>query len=407
MLAKHQLDALDLLRVGSILDGRVGSGKSRAGIAFFVKICGGRFDSGNLIREEGLKDPMPLYIITTAKKRDKLEWEGELSLFGLSKEKEASWCGVEVHIDSWNNLPKYVDVQRAFFIFDEQRLVGSGAWVKTFLKLAKKNKWIMLTGTPGDTWSDYIPLFIANGFYENRTDFNTQHIIWKPFRHYPVIDRYIGTKKLEHLRSKILVRMSYAQRIPLHRHNLLCEYDRDQYMEASVGRWNRFKERPIRTSSELAYLLRRVVNSDSSRKKKTAEILEKHSRLIVFYNFTYERDALLELAEELSISVAEWNGQKHQPTPTGERWMYILQYASGSEAWECTETDAILFYSLNYSYRVITQAEGRINRMNTGFPELHYYFLKSTAPIDVAITKAIKAKKVFNEKNYCDSLSGV
>ena len=73
--------------------------------------------------------PKDLYIITTAKKRDTLEWEGELSPFLLSTNPDVNLYQNKVVIDSWNNISKYKDITDAFFIFDEQRVVGSGTWV--------------------------------------------------------------------------------------------------------------------------------------------------------------------------------------------------------------------------------------------------------------------------------------
>ena len=191
----NQLLALEQLKSGSILCGGVGSGKSRTSLAYFtVKECKGGLNG------EPMKDPKNLYIITTAKKRDSKEWEDEFPPFPFDE--------IDICIDSWNNIGKYADVKDSFFIFDEQRLVGSGAWVKAFLKISKSNHWILLSATPGDTWMDYIPVFIANGFYKNRTEFIRRHVVYSRFAKFPKVDHYVETGRLLRLRKSILVNMT-------------------------------------------------------------------------------------------------------------------------------------------------------------------------------------------------------
>lgn len=342
---------------------------------------------------------MDLYIITTAKKRDDVEWEGECSRFMLSTKREDSYCGVKVTVDSWNNIAKYAEVRNAFFIFDEQRLVGSGAWVKAFLSIARTNQWILLSATPGDTWIDYAPVFIANGYYKNRTDFIRQHVVYNNFSKFPKIDHYVETGRLERLRRSILVNMPYSRTTKRHVRNIGVEYDMESHERVWKKRWHIYEDRPIKDVGELFIVARKLVNSHSSRLAAVMETYEKHPKLIIFYNFDYELLALRTLETTLGVKVAEWNGHKHEPVPTGDSWLYLVQYTAGAEGWNCISTDAILFYSLNYSWRLNEQARGRIDRMNTSYTDLYYYLLRSSAPIDQAIMKALNQKKNFNEKS--------
>jgi hypothetical protein len=391
------------MRNGSILCGGVGSGKSRTSLAYYFKECGGGIEGDCKDAYIPMSDPKDLYIITTARKRDTLEWEGELCPFLISTNPEASWYGdkLKVVIDSWNNIGKYKDVTNAFFIFDEQRVVGSGAWVKSFLKIAKSNRWILLSATPGDTWSDYIPVFVANGFYRNRSEFIREHVVYSRYiTKYPKIDRYLNTGRLIRLRNSILVDMDFQRQTVSIHEDVYVNYDIHKYKEAMRTRWDPYKEEPIQQASGLCYVLRRIVNTDETRQKALLELAEKHPRMIVFYNFDYELDILKGLYYGENVEVAEWNGHKHQPIPEGDSWVYLVQYTAGAEGWNCIRTDTIVFYSQNYSYKIMQQSAGRIDRLNTPYRRLYYYHLKTRSGIDLAISKALGEKKKFNETRW-------
>lgn len=396
-LRDYQLDAVDKLRNGSILCGGVGSGKSRTSLAYYYKEQGGILGTKNYVK---MKNPKDLYIITTARKRDTLEWEGEFGPFLISTNPEVGMYNHTVVIDSWNNIQKYADVRDAFFIFDEQRVVGYGAWSKTFIKIARNNDWILLSATPGDTWSDYIPVFIANGFYKNKSQFEREHVVWSRFTKYPKIDRYLNTGRLIRLRNRILVDMDFQRLTVSHHEDVYVNYDISLYKDTVRNRWNPYENKPIKNASELCYTWRKIVNTDESRQLALLEIFEKHPKMIVFYNFDYELDILKGLYYGDEVDIAEWNGHKHQPVPDSERWVYLVQYTAGAEGWNCIKTDTIVFYSQNYSYKIMQQSAGRIDRLNTPFLDLYYYHLKSRSGIDLAISKALREKKKFNERKY-------
>lgn len=395
-LADHQKEAVTKMFSGCILNGGVGTGKSRTGLYYYCKQQGGDMDP-----YVPMKNPKDLYIITTAKKRDSLEWQQEMLPFYLSTdEKENIWYKNKVVVDSWNNITKYVGVEDAFFIFDEDRVTGSGVWVKSFYKIAKVNEWIILSATPGDTWQDYIPVFIANGFYKNKTEFIREHVIYSRFTKYPKIDRYINTGRLVRLRNKILIDMDVTRHTIPHHEDIYVNYQISKYKDAMRNRWDPYKNEPIQQASGLCYVLRRIVNEDESRQMALMEILEDTPRAIIFYNFDYELDILMNLAQGASIEVAQWNGHKHQPVPDSDRWVYLVQYTAGCEGWNCIKTNTIIFYSQNYSYKVMQQASGRIDRLNTPYTDLYYYHLKSRSGIDLAISRALSEKKQFNEGKF-------
>jgi len=401
-LFDYQIEAVKKMKNGCILCGGVGSGKSLTALSYYYLQNGGDPDSligGDYIPMDD--PPKDLYIITTARKRDTLEWEGELSPFLLSTHPEINlYHNHKVIVDSWNNIGKYVDVTDAFFIFDEQRVIGSGAWVKSFLKITKNNDWILLSATPGDTWQDYIPVFIANGFYKNRTEFTREHIIYSHFTKFPKIDRYIGTGKLLKLRRSILIDMDFKRETISHHEDVYVSYNIETYKDVSRTRWNPYKNEPIQNAGELCYVWRKIVNSDESRQVAVLEIFENHPKVIIFYNFDYELEILKNLGFGSGVKIAEWNGHKHEPIPNSKSWVYLVQYNAGCEGWNCITTDTIIFYSQNYSYKVMVQAAGRIDRLNTPYTDLYYYHLKSRSGIDLAISKSLKAKKNFNETKF-------
>lgn len=400
-LYPHQTAALNEMRNGCILKGDVGSGKSITALAYyFIKECGGSLKLNGVGDYAEMETSKDLLIITPGKKRDDKEWEKECVPFNLRNERDISFDGVKVTIDSWQNIQKYVDVKDHFVIFDEQRLVGSGAWVKAFYKIAKNNRWIVLSATPGDHWFDYLPIMVANGYYKNRTDFIQQHVVWKPFSKFPKVDRYVDVGRLYKIRKEIIINMPDKRHTKRHIHQTMVPHDKELMEKVIKKRWHVYEERPIKDAGELFQVMRKVVNTDKSRIDEVHKLFDKHPRLIIFYNFKYELESLRTLEASLGVPVAEWNGEKHEAIPEGNSWIYLVQYTAGAEGWNCITTDATVFFSLNYSYKINEQARGRIDRMNTKYTDLYYYVIRSGAMIDQQIWKAITLKQNFNEKEY-------
>lgn len=396
-LYSHQERALDRLRSGCILVGGVGTGKSRTALAYyFVKECGGEVRGCY----EPMKAPKDLVIITTARKRDTGEWEAELAPFRLSPTTVKRDDDILIAIDSWNNIAKYEDMKDAFFIFDEQRVVGKGRWAKSFIKIARKNNWLLLTATPGDVWADYISVFVANGFYRNFSDFTRKHIVYSPFTKYPKIQRYLDEDILEMHRRAITVTMKFAKGTTQHHHIVYTSYDKAAMERLGKDRWNIYRDEPIKDASELCYAMRKLVNSDPSRIEAVMMLLKDHPKAIVFYNFDYELEILRKAMLSSKMIFGEWNGHRHDPLPSGDKWVYLVQYTAGAEGWNCTTTDTVIFYSLNYSYKSMTQAAGRIDRMNTPYEDLFYFRMVTKSQIDGAIQKALESKKTFNERQF-------
>lgn len=431
-LRPHQRIAVDKMHNGCVLAGDVGSGKTFTSLWYFYsKVMGGV--PGDL---GSIRTPMDIYVITTAKTRDAMSWHSTAADLGISTNRENSIEGVKLTVDSWNNIGKYTDVENAFFIFDEQRLVGTGAWTKSYYKIAKRNRWIMLSATPGDVWLDYAAVFIGNGFYKNITEFREKHVVYSPYHKHPKVLRYNAVGTLVRHRNAVLVEMPFLRHTKRHIEYIECDYDVALIEKVVKERWHVYETRPLRDVAELFSVMRKVVNSDSSRTKTVSDLLKKHRKLIVFYNFNYELEALRSLASNVRASttssstnsssgqqttkndasercllsnshdsgeswaVAEWNGHKHEPIPDTDRWLYLVQYVAGAEGWNCTSTDAMCLYSQTYSYKNDHQALGRIDRLDTPYTDLYYYRLISKAPIDLAIKKSLRMKKNFQERDF-------
>lgn len=391
----HQEKAINDLRPGSILVGGTGSGKSRTSLGYFIrKECYGNKGCTKI------EEPKDLLIITTAQKRDLKEWDDECAVFGLSQNEEESFYGIKVKIDSWQNIKKYITFHDGFVIFDEQKVVGSGAWVKAFYKITTKNRWILLTATPGDTWSDYIPVFVANGYYRNKTQFMFEHAVYDRYSKYPRVSKWLDEPKLEWLRKRVLVEMPFVKETTMHHVTINVDHNKELLKKIIKDRWNPYKNWPITSSSELYALMRRATNTDPSRLEAMLDLISKHDRMIVFYSFDYEIELLRTLKEKVSKDVvfAEWNGHVHEQIPKTDKWVYFVNYMAGAEGWECTATDTVVFYSMQYSYKIAVQSYGRIDRLNTKYKDLYCYWLKSKAYIDVAIGRAMAQKKDFNER---------
>lgn len=404
-LMDYQIDAMNKLDNGKILCGAVGTGKSRTALAYyFFRVCKASAPVNGKGQWSMMREPRDLYIITTAKKRDSHDWEKEALPFNISTDQDDCINGVNFVVDSWNNIKKYTKIYGAFFIFDEQRVVGRGAWVKAFWNIARKNKWILLSATPGDTWTDYIPVFVANGFYKNRTDFNEKHCVFNRYAKYPKVDKYIGVGTLMRYRSELLVDMVRERAITRHREMVFADFDRQLYFAVASKRFDPWNNEPIINAGNLCYIMRRVVNDSTLRINKLLDIYnslpENNRKAIVFYNFDYELIRLRKMCETHKIVYSEWNGHRHEEIPNTTSWLYLVQYTAGAEGWNCITSNVIIFYSLNYSYRTTIQAEGRIDRMNTPYEDLYYYYISTKSPIDVAINRSLRRKKNFNEREF-------
>ena len=397
ILYDFQYEAVEKAFNGCIFNGGTGTGKSRTGLYFYFKEQGGLFIGSDYVP---MKNPKDLYIITPAVKRDKNEWVGELSLFRMNPDPEQNYYDNKIVIDSWNNIKKYVNIEGAYFIFDECKINGGGTWTKSYLKIAKNNDWIMLSASPGDDWLSYWPVFVANGFYKNKSEFIREHVVYSRYSKFHQVERYLNTQRLMRLRDKILIDMTIQRHTKPHHEDVYCNYDISSYKEVFKKRWDPYKNEPLKQASELCYVLRKIVNSDESRQIKLLELLEDHPKAIIFYSYDYERDILLGLGYSEGTKIAEWTGHKHEPVPEGDKWVYLVNYASGAEGFCCISTDTVIFFSQTYSYKSLLQACGRVDRLNTKFIDLYYYHLKSRSGIDLAISKALKEKKKFNESRW-------
>ena len=397
-LYPHQKEALNKMFNGCVLNGTVGSGKSRVGLYYYFRRYGGSMEPEYRMMRPKPK-PADLYILTTAKKRNDMEWEEEMTPFLLSTDQKRNVCGNKVVIDSWQNIKKYSNVKNAFFIFDENKINGKGVWAKSFLTITKNNEWIILSASNGDRIEDYETLFIAEGFVKNRSDFREQFLIYSRYTNFPMVTGYRNERKFFRYRDRILIDMDFQRNTVPHHEDIYVDYNVKIYKDVIRNRWDIFKDEPIQQASGLCLVLRRIINEDPSRKEAILRILKEHSTAVIFYNFDTELNILLNLNYPKGTKVAQYNGHKHEPIPKGNKWVYLVNY-NACEAWNTTRTNCMIFYSQNYSYKVMLQASGRIDRLNTPYTDLYYYHLKSRSGIDLGISRALSQKKKFNERKF-------
>ena len=409
ILKPFQENCLERLSTGKVLAADTGAGKSIMSLAWYLsKECAS--DEHSL--KSGAKawtlyhGSPDLYIITTPKKRDSEEWESDLSKFNLVKGRNSKEMGeVNIFIDSWNNIKKYTEIKNSVFIFDEQRAVGSGTWAKSFVKIAKQNHWIMLSATPGDTWSDWCPLMIAKGYYPNRTAFFNKHAVYNPYVKYREIIRWDNTDELEYYRSKMLVTCRMEKKTTRHFEEVIADCsNKYEVKRAYKERTNPKTGEPFKSASELCAYTRNIINTDPTRSAVGLKIIQMYDRIIIFYTLTDELEGIKWACNKAGRKMYFYNGEIHDQVPTGNNWAYIVQYTAGSEAWNCTTCNAMLFWDLTYSYKQFKQATGRIDRLNTPYSDLYYYAIRSYMPLDLAIRRALREKKDFNSRGFLKSV---
>ena len=251
---------------------------------------------------------------------------------------------------------------------------------------------------------DYIPVFLANGLYKNRTEFLREHVIFNNHTDWPQVVGYRNEARLQSIVNVLLVPMDFQRIAQRHEFIVKCEYDRDLYKQIMDERWNPYKDEPLENASQFCYTLRRVVNESDDRLEHLLHLVKKAGKSIVFYNYDYELEAIKQLLLDNKIKFAQYNGHIHDDVPTTKEWVYLVQYTAGCEGWNCITCNTTIFYSNNYSYKVMEQAKGRIDRVNTPYTDLMYYTLTSESYIDTRVAQAIAKKTNFNEKNFINLL---
>jgi len=126
--------------------------------------------------------------------------------------------------------------------------------------------------------------------------------------------------------------------------------------------------------------------------------------IVVFYNFTKEKEDLIKVMKKLKKKIYEVSGQKSD-IPTKNDWsdiknsVTIVQYQAGSAGIELQYANVVVFYSLTYSYQDYEQALGRCYRNGQDKKVTAYRFMAKDT-IEMAIFGALRNKKDFNEKLF-------
>lgn len=370
----YQKRAINQMHNGCILCGGVGAGKSLTSLGYIDKV----YPSGTV------------YIITPARKRNTGEWFDDIRKNDMDETRFV--------VDSWNNLSKYKDVKDAFFLFDEQKVSGKGTWAKSLIRIAKSNQWILLSATPGDTYDDYATVLIANGFVRNRTTWYDEYCVTKSQPFFHIVD-HKNKDVIDMMIRRIFIKMDYqSDKKRIERVIPIQARSAGEEKEILMTHKAPGAQMPFTTFAAAIAYVRMNCYDKSKKTEALRKIIEKHKKIIVFYNFLSEKLEIERAAIDANVTINFYNGQRHDPIPDTDEWVYGVQYNSGAEAWNCITTNAMVFYSPNYSYKTMEQAHGRIDRVNSPYECLYYYMLLNELNIDNKVMNALSSKKDFNEK---------
>lgn len=397
-LYDFQKDAVAHLLTGRhfIISG-VGSGKTAMALTWAAEQC----------RQTGKHKVL---VVTTASKVRTGDFEKEDKIWTDDSEKR------EMAVISWHKLKAWVEqnwkgLDEWVVIFDEaQRSKGySTGMGKAFLKITKQNPdWAGFTGTPGDTWADYISYFVATNQTRNKTAYLHEFANVQTYKGYPEI---VGWRNEDRLKA-MWAHISYApdtsivaQQLPKEQYRTITLPKPRAYSKTLKTRLNEQGEFLDTAGAMVAELRRLCFTKD--KQQWVADFVEGvESGVVMFYNYIATGDKLAEICEKaLGKSGRVWRiDGKHHEIPTAEtigaKDVVLCQWQSGSEALNFQFLHYWVGVELCYSNSMLQQAMGRIRRIGQEHP-MSFYRLLTDGTIEQDIAEALKNKKEFSEKVWC------
>ena len=422
-LFKHQQEALeqtkDLNRVAYYLD--MGLGKTFVGAEKAMSLN---------------KD-----ILIVCQKSKIADWKEHFFKYYIDKMKcdeSGAWCydltsnpGMDMFLHSryririgvinyelaWRRETKLLNLHDFTLMLDESSLIqNQGANQSKFILKLNPDNVILLSGTPTagkyeNLWSQIHLL----GWNISEDVYNRQYVNWTKidmggFTH-KIVDKENPYKNVDRLKSKLrehgAVFMKTEECFDLPEQTFI-----KQFVPASKEYWKFMKDCIITIDDKelvgdttlTKRLYARQLCGQYSEYKLQAfrELVEStQDRLIVFYNFTAEYLAMVQIAEELGRPQSIVNGQQKQLLnyEQYDNSITFIQYQAGSMGLNLQKANKIIYFTLTDKSELFEQSKKRIHRIGQEQP-CFYYILMCKGSVEEVILQTLEMRKDFTDELF-------
>ena len=422
-LFKHQQEALeqtkDLNRVAYYLD--MGLGKTFVGAEKAMS-----FD----------KD-----ILIVCQKSKIADWKEHFFKYYIDKMKcdeSGAWCydltsntGMDMFLHSryririgvinyelaWRRQTELLNLHDFTLMLDESSLIqNQGAKQSKFILKLNPDNVILLSGTPTagkyeNLWSQIHLL----GWKISEDVYNRQYVNWTKidmggFVH-KIVDKENPYKNVSRLKSKLrehgAVFMKTEECFDLPEQTFI-----KQFVPASKEYWKFMKDCIITIGDKelvgdttlTKRLYARQLCGQYSEYKLQAfrELVEStQDRLIVFYNFTAEYLAMVQIAEELGRPQSIVNGQQKQLLnyEQCDNSITFIQYQAGAMGLNLQKANKIIYFTLTDKSELYEQSKKRIHRIGQEQP-CFYYMLMCRGSVEEAVLQTLEMRKDFTDELF-------
>ena len=422
-LFKHQQEALeqtkDLNRVAYYLD--MGLGKTFVGAEKAMSLD---------------KD-----ILIVCQKSKIADWKEHFFKYYIDKMKcdeSGAWCydltsniGMDMFLHSryririgvinyelaWRREAELLNLHDFTLMLDESSLIqNQGAKQSKFILKLNPDNVILLSGTPTagkyeNLWSQIHLL----GWKISEDVYNRQYVNWTKidmggFVH-KIVDKENPYKNVSRLKSKLrehgAVFMKTEECFDLPEQTFI-----KQFVPASKEYWKFMKDCIITIDDKelvgdttlTKRLYARQLCGQYSEYKLQAfrELVEStQDRLIVFYNFTAEYLAMVQIAEELGRPQSIVNGQQKQLLNYEQcnNSITFIQYQAGAMGLNLQKANKIIYFTLTDKSELYEQSKKRIHRIGQEQP-CFYYMLMCRGSVEEAVLQTLEMRKDFTDELF-------
>lgn len=422
-LFKHQQEALeqtkDLNRVAYYLD--MGLGKTFVGAEKAMSLD---------------KD-----ILIVCQKSKIADWKEHFFKYYIDKMKcdeSGAWCydltsntGMDMFLHSrykirigvinyelaWRRQTELLNLHDFTLMLDESSLIqNQGAKQSKFILKLNPDNVILLSGTPTagkyeNLWSQIHLL----GWKISEDVYNRQYVNWTKidmggFVH-KIVDKENPYKNVGRLKSKLrehgAVFMKTEECFDLPEQTFI-----KQFVPASKEYWKFMKDCIITIDDKelvgdttlTKRLYARQLCGQYSEYKLQAfrELVEStQDRLIVFYNFTAEYLAMVQIAEELGRPQSIVNGQQKQLLnyEQCDNSITFIQYQAGAMGLNLQKANKIIYFTLTDKSELYEQSKKRIHRIGQEQP-CFYYMLICKGSVEEAVLQTLEMRKDFTDELF-------